>query len=162
LRPQQTLDAIHILADEQPSSAGGGSGETNAHQEGFPMVARPGKRSMEAVAVLRGRQRRRRGCRGAELVVVKSRVNGGRRWRPVCRQFPDSKGDGGLADSGSQISSRWPSGAGSQNEGSGIEGVSEQRQTAKEMMVKGSRRRQRARETKFCEVISGEKVGPNV
>jgi hypothetical protein len=99
---------------------------------------------------------------GAELVVVKSRVNGGRRWRPVCRQFPDSKGDGGLADSGSQISSRWPSGAGSQNEGSGIEGVSEQRQTAKEMMVKGSRRRQRARETKFCEVISGEKVGPNV
>jgi hypothetical protein len=36
-----------------------------------------------------------------ELVVVKPGADGGRRWWPVWRRFPDGEGDGGLTDSGS-------------------------------------------------------------
>jgi hypothetical protein len=98
-----------------------------AHREGLSMVARPGRRLMAVVAVLEGRRRRQRGCRGtgagAKLVVAKPGADGGRRWWPMWRWFPDGEGDGSLTDGGSRISSRWPSGAGSRNKGGGVEGV---------------------------------------
>jgi hypothetical protein len=43
---------------------GRGSGETEAHQEGLPTAAWPGKRSTVVVAGPRGRRQHRRGCRG--------------------------------------------------------------------------------------------------
>jgi hypothetical protein len=62
---------------------------------------------------------------GAKPVAVKPRAHSGWRWQPVRRWFPDVEGDSGLTDECSQTSSWWPSGAGSRNEGSGIEGVLE-------------------------------------
>jgi hypothetical protein len=37
---------------------------------------------------------------GAEPVVVKPAVDGGRRWWLTWRRFPDGEGDGGLMDDG--------------------------------------------------------------
>jgi hypothetical protein len=84
----------------------GWSGKTEAHQEGLPMVARPDRRSMAAVAGLGGRRRRRRwrrgvgrwcracggevGCRRWPKMVARvEAVPGWRRtWRLDGRQFP--------------------------------------------------------------------------
>jgi hypothetical protein len=72
---------------------------------------------------------------GAEPVVVKPGADGGRRWRPMWRLFPDVEGDGGLTDSGFESSSQCREGRGPEMEavaskesrngghGSGGEGV---------------------------------------
>jgi hypothetical protein len=96
---------------------GGGSGETEAHREGLPILARPGRRLTMMVVGLRGRRRRWRGCRGAgrwcRACGGEAGADGGRRWRPTWRWFLDGEGDGGLMDGGSWSSSRWLSGVGS-------------------------------------------------
>jgi hypothetical protein len=51
---------------------GGGSREMEAHREGLPMAARPGRRSTPAIAGLRGRRQHQRGGRDA------------RRWCGAC------------------------------------------------------------------------------
>jgi hypothetical protein len=140
LWPQQTLDGIHVLADEHPSSAGGGSEETEAHRQGLPTVAWPDRRLMAVITVLRGRHR------------------GVGHWCGAC---------GGKAEGG-----QWPEMA------TRVEAVPGRRRRwqldgrrwrlrsprmeakAKEMTAKGSRWRQHVRETKFCQVISGRKAGP--
>jgi hypothetical protein len=84
---------------------GRGSGEMEAHREGLPMAAWPGRRSTAVVVGLGGHGGARQdiGVRGtgAELAVAKPGVDGGQRWRPAWRRFRDGEGDGRLMDGGS-------------------------------------------------------------
>jgi hypothetical protein len=99
---------------------------------------------------------------GAEPVVVKPGVDGGRRWRPMWRLFPDVEGDGGLTDSGFESSSQCREGRGHEMEAVALKeprngGGGTGMVVVATVVAKGSWRWQRARLMKICPVIQAER-----